>query len=186
MNSIKKSSAKLSVVAKKYASALVDSSSTDLESALSELKVFNKIVNQNPDLSNYFNDSSIAVKTKLSAVESSLKKMSSVSAGFIACLIENKRFSKLDEVLMAVQFILDEKKGVKRGTVQSAAELSEIEKVAIKEKVKNFLKANVELEYETNENLLGGAKVNIAGWTIDDSLKNQLNKLKENLNRSAN
>lgn len=186
MRSSKKTFTKVSVVAKKYASALVSVSGNDLEKYLSELRSFGQVIGQSEDLNNYFNDLSIPLENKLKAIDTSLKAMSAVAAGFVVCLLENKRFGKLDEILNAVQFVLDSKRGVKRGVVQAASPLNENEKQAIKEKVKNFLKTDVELEYETNEELLGGAKIQIAGWTIDDSLKNQLNRLKENLNRSAN
>lgn len=179
-------SSKISVVAKKYASALVSVAGADLEKSLAELKAFNQVISSNKELVQYFNDASVSADKKIKNLESSLKSMNPIAAGFISSLVENKRFGKLEEIIIAVQFVLDEKRGVKRGIVQSAGALSELEKTAIKEKVKNFLKTEVELEYEVSEELLGGAKIQIAGWTIDDSLKNQLNKLKENLNRSAN
>ena len=51
----------------------------------------------------------------------------------------------------------------------------------MEEKVSQIINANVTLENKIDLSLLGGFKIQVEDYVLDDSLKNQLIKLKEEI-----
>lgn len=177
---------KLSNVAKKYAQALMGSAGENLNSSLDELKAVSHSFETNEQLKAFFKNASITAAEKKAMLQKAIEGMSPISTGFLMTLIDNGRLSSLSDVIMATQVAVDTKNGIKRGTVKTAYVIADQEKARITEMVKNFVGSKVELSFSLDSSVVGGAVVNVGGWTIDDTVTGQLNKLKENLNRSAN
>lgn len=177
---------RISAVAKKYSLALVSSSDSNVEKVLSELFAFAGVLAADSSLENFFANPVISSDEKFKVLDLAVAKFSGTTVGFIKTLIENKRVTSLPGIISGVQELLDEKKGISRGRVLSAQALGEELKKNLEEKIQAVVKRKIELSYDTNPGLMGGVVAHVGGWTFDDTLETQINKINDDLNRSAN
>ena len=70
---------------------------------------------------------------------------------------------------------------IKRGIVYSTIKLTKTQLKGMESKISKMLNANVTLRNVIDENLLGGFKVQVEDYILDDSMKNRLEKLKETI-----
>lgn len=177
---------RVSGVAKKYAKSLFESAGGALPQVLNELKQFSKAFESDPALFAFFANPVIAMDVKLKVLEPISKNLNPTTFGFLKTIIANSRVQSLSGVLAGAQFLIDEQNQVSRGSVSSAQPLSDDMKKRLEDKIHSVVKKKIELSYEIKPGLLGGVTAQVGGWTFDDTIDSQLNKLKDELNRSAN
>lgn len=177
---------RVSGVAKKYAKALYESAGGNVAQILGELKQFEKAFSSNADLNAFFVNPMIPQESKFKALEAVSKNLNPATYGFLKTIITNGRVESLPGIIAGVQELMDEQSQISRGSVYSAQPLSDEIKKRLEEKIHSVVKKKIELSYEIKPGLLGGVTAHVGGWTFDDSIDSQLNKLKDELNRSAN
>ncbi len=90
--------------------------------------------------------------------------------------------SKKDEILKALEDIINKKEGIVKAKVVSKDKLSKEEENEIKDFIKNKYKAKeVYLELKEEEKLLGGIKIEVGNDIIDTTLSNKLHQLQNYL-----
>ena len=70
---------------------------------------------------------------------------------------------------------------IKNGVVYTTLNLTDSQIKAMEEKVSSILNANVTLTNKLDSSLIGGFKIQVEDYILDDSIKNQLYKLKESI-----
>ena len=70
---------------------------------------------------------------------------------------------------------------IKRGIVYTTIKLTSKQLTAIEKKVSKLLNANVTLTNIIDKSILGGLKVQVEDYILDDSIKNHLLQLKETI-----
>ena len=70
---------------------------------------------------------------------------------------------------------------IKRGIVYSTIKLTSSQLKGMERKISKMLNANVTLRNIIDENLLGGFKIQVEDYILDDSMKTRLSKLKETI-----
>jgi F0F1-type ATP synthase delta subunit len=75
--------------------------------------------------------------------------------------------------------------GVAQGTLTSVAPLSKKESTEIQKFVGQFLNKSVTLEQELDPSLLSGFVVRVDGFSLDASLKFELNEMRNLLNEKS-
>jgi F-type H+-transporting ATPase subunit delta len=70
---------------------------------------------------------------------------------------------------------------IKRGVVYSTIALSASQILAMEKKVSKIINANVTLTNKLDQSIIGGFKIQVEDYILDDSIKNQLYKLKESI-----
>ena len=70
---------------------------------------------------------------------------------------------------------------IKRGIIYSTIKLTSSQLKGMERKISKMLNANVTLRNIIDENLLGGFKIQVEDYILDDSMKNRLEKLKETI-----
>lgn len=176
-------------VAFRYAKALHELSQAANKTDLiqSELRVVSEAVIAQPQLKEFFSSPLISPAQKTAAIVGGLKgKISEELIGTLQVMAEKSRLDLFQDLNAAFEEINDTSHGVIRGTVRSAAPVSNEERKKIEDTVHNVIKKKVILSYQEDPSLLGGMVAEVAGWTFDDSLKSHLHKLKEELHRRAN
>lgn len=100
---------------------------------------------------------------------------------FLTVIAAYKLAGQLDEVIDTYQDIYKEGHHIESLKVTSAKELSEEQVAKIKTMLEEKLGHEVELSLYTNPDLIAGIRVQGKDFLLDNSMKNRLDSLKENL-----
>lgn len=104
-----------------------------------------------------------------------------VIEGVLDFLKESSHEDVLSEVATELSDIVDKSSGVKTAVLSSAYRLDEEQKEQIKEKIEKLVGYEVQLREVINKKLIGGFKIKLGDWVYDDTLKGQLDYLKNEL-----
>ena len=108
-------------------------------------------------------------------------KVSEYILNLFYVLIDNKRGGYILDVCNEFVRIGLNELNIKRGIVYSTIKLTKTQLKGMESKISKMLNANVTLRNIIDENLLGGFKVQVEDYILDDSMKNRLEKLKETI-----
>ena len=173
------------ILAKRYADALGELLETpeELETAFAEVQAFADAFVSNREMRTALTNPSIPVNVRKAVFDEILetKESRSVAKRMIQVLYDRDRLTLIPEVAKAFRSTLDRRMNRAVGTLTSVQELSDEKRVSIEESISQFTGIDVQLEPETNSDLLGGVVVRIGGTIIDGSLRTRLSKLKQAL-----
>lgn len=111
--------------------------------------------------------------------ESELVKL---NQDIIELIQEKNMLSKTDQILEALEKIIDEEEGLVRIKVSAKGKISKTVTNEIEEFIKERYGAkNVMMTFEENPKLLGGIKIQIGDEIIDTTLSNKLSQLQDYL-----
>jgi F-type H+-transporting ATPase subunit delta len=172
-------------VARRYANALADIvlKSGETETIQSELKSWEDLINSNNDLQTAFGNPSIAHLSKEKVLEGLLAKTkpSKTTANFLRVLLQNSRLTELGHINEKFASVLDERSGVVSAEVTSSRPLSETEKAEFQASLAKLTGKQVNLNFDIDENIIGGVVTRIGSTVYDGSVKTQLENLKQEL-----
>src|SRR5690606_34473007 len=100
---------------------------------------------------------------------------------FLYLLIDKSRMAALADIVKVSQELIDAEEGITRGKIKSYSPLSALVKTEYEQKVGKILDRKIFLEPVIDEKIMGGVRIEIGGWTFDDSLETHLNQLGEKL-----
>ncbi|MDD5655923.1 MAG: ATP synthase F1 subunit delta [Elusimicrobia bacterium] len=106
-------------------------------------------------------------------------RISELTADFLRLLIDRKRFDLLPQAAEDFSALLRRKRGVARALVFAARPLPEADRRRLRQRLESFAGCGVELEMRLDPDLLGGLRVRLGDWVLDNSLRGQLRGLKE-------
>jgi F-type H+-transporting ATPase subunit delta len=102
---------------------------------------------------------------------------------FVEVLKEHNALSMFDAINEEFEKLDLEKKGIKQAEVTTALPLSHENEREIVERLNKIVKGDVQLKKKLDENLIGGAIMQVEDKVIDTSVKNSLDKLKQELSK---
>jgi F-type H+-transporting ATPase subunit delta len=108
-------------------------------------------------------------------------EVSPVTGNFLRVLTSNYRLSLLGEVIQAYLKIVNERLGIARVLISSAAELSDVERGALLARFEALTRQRVEVEFRIEKELLGGILARIESTVYDGSVRGHLQRLRERL-----
>ncbi len=121
---------------------------------------------------------------KVAAAKSSLEgKVSAEVFNFVATLASNQRMHLISEINAVFKLKASQVGGHAEGTLFVVSEPSSEFKADLEKKVSAVLKKQVKLKTQTDKSLISGFKVQVDGWTLDDSAAHHLKKLTEDLSK---
>ena len=109
----------------------------------------------------------------------STMKLQDLSIEFLKLLAEKNRLSELGSIRLAFEDLINDQRGVLKGTVSVASLMDDKELSDLVKAVSKQIGKQLELEQEEDDSLVGGFVVTAGGMTFDSSLKTQLHRLKE-------
>ncbi|HEY0458238.1 MAG TPA: ATP synthase F1 subunit delta [Pyrinomonadaceae bacterium] len=172
-------------VARRYATALADvvAKSGETEAVRSELKTWEDLMKANGNLQTVFANPAIAHVNKEKVLESLLAKAkpSKTTANFLRVLLRNSRLTKLAVINEKFASVLDERNNIVTAEVTSARPLSEAEKTEFQSNLARLTGKKVNLNFNINENIIGGVVTRVGSTVYDGSVKTQLETLKQQL-----
>jgi F-type H+-transporting ATPase subunit delta len=172
-------------IARRYATALADVIREQREEAevRDELGKWEQMGASNPALLEIFSNPTVGYEQKQKVLSEliSRTKVRPTTANFLRVLLRNQRMSDLPQVTAKLSQILDERSGVISAEVTSAQSLPAATTLALAARLGEITGKKVNLNFATDESLLGGIVTRIGSTVYDGSVRNQLERLGEEL-----
>lgn len=176
----------INVVASRYAEALFqigeDEKITD--KLYEELSEITKLFNECKEFYSVLKSPVISKKEKLSLIDNIIEDKVNINLkNFLKLLIEKNRISFIHDISYSYKELLNEKYNVIEGVVITAIPMNEKEIKELEEKLSQKYNKNVTLENKVDKSILGGVLVRLGNEEIDGTVKNRLDKVKEQLSQ---
>ena len=172
-------------VARRYALALADvvTKTNETDSVRTELKSWEAMINANTDLQNAFRNPAISHSSKEKVLENLIEraKPSRTTANFLRVLLRNNRLTELAEINEKFASVLEERSGVVSASVMSARPLPENVRAEMKTNLERLTGKTVNLNFRTDETLIGGVVTRLGSTVYDGSVRTQLEELKQQM-----
>ena len=169
-----------SSVARRYAKALfelLDAKSVD--SVRSALTGLGKAFSTSPPLKHVLASPAFGAEEKLAVLTALADKLHSppMIKHFLSQLVHKNRIGFLPEIADAFAALADQSKGTRQVAVTSAAALNAAEQDRVKTRLRDLLKRDVEITFQTVPGLLSGLRIRIGSTLYDSSVRSRLNTM---------
>lgn len=172
----------------RYARALVDAvlapgSDLDPRDAGRQLTEFADMVRTSPELRNVLVSPAVSAQKKRAVISRFAESLplSRLIRNFLFVLIDRRRAGMLAEIAKAFEGALDERLGVVRAEVASAAPLDDEQRNNLQGELSRVAGKQVRCEFSINSELIGGVVARIGSTVYDGSVRSQLQRLRERL-----
>ena len=175
----------MSATAQRYAAALVDVAlerkSADVVKR--DFSVFVEMFFASTELRNALESPAVNDIAKTGVVEKIAAKMgmNDAARNFVLTIVENRRTHLLREVEKAFDTELNARMGIAEAEVTSARELGGPERAKLTQALEKRTGKKIEARFVEDKSLLGGAVVRVGSTIYDGSVREQLNRLREQL-----
>ena len=172
-------------VARRYASALADViiERREEEQVKEELAAWERMILANGPLLEAFRNPTVPYEQKEKVLRELIvrTKVRPTTENFLRLLLKNQRLPELPEVNAKLAQVLDERAGVVSAEILSARPVSDDIKASLDEKLGQVTGKRIRLSFDIDEMLLGGIVTRIGSTIYDGSVRNQLERLAEEL-----
>ena len=171
-------------VASRYAIALlsVAREENDIKGYVNEVEEIAKLLKANKELLILLKNYGLSLDEKKQVLKKCFdSRIKEYILNLFYVLIDNKRGGYILDVCNEFVRIGLNELNIKRGIVYTTIKLTSTQLTAIEKKVSKLLNANVTLTNIIDNSILGGLKVQVEDYILDDSIKNHLLKLKEKI-----
>lgn len=169
-------------VANRYAKSLVDvaGETNQLETVQADMKLLRSICRQSKDFAMLLRSPVISADKKMSIWHAVLgDKVSALTNAFVGLLVNKNREASLPEIADAYLEQYNKLKGIRQVKITTAAPVSDelVSKLVGKLKeAKNV--SQVEVETAVDPSLIGGYKMQMGDFLVDNSISRDLNDVK--------
>ncbi|MGG3913971.1 F0F1 ATP synthase subunit delta [Rossellomorea vietnamensis] len=175
-----------STVAKRYALALFEIAQdhNQLEGIEEELRTVRAVFLENTELTVLFENPKLTLDKKKSLIQEAFLAASPYVLNTLMLMTDRHRTGEITEMVEAFIELTNEARGIADATVYSVRPLTEDEQTALSSSfAKKVGKQSLRITNVTDENLLGGIKVQIGTRIYDGSLQGKLTRLERELIR---
>ena len=174
-------------IARRYAKALVQlgSESGQIDSFREELSKVNGLFQGSGELRALFSDPAITLEQKKSIMQELVKKTacSELVGNFLMLLVDKNRVAFLGQMVQTYEKLADEFSGVIRPVITTAFPLDDSQMVAIQSALEKKSGQKVIPQMVVDASLLGGVITQIGDIAYDNSVKTQLKRIKDILQK---
>lgn len=175
----------MSAVAQRYAAALADVAfeHKDADKIREDLSDFVQVFAASSDLRSLLTNPSVSAVAKKSVAGGIAAKMVTHTEvrNFIFLLVDHGRTGMIDEIQQTFESEMNRRAGIVDALVVSAHELSTPEKSQLTQALECATGKKVQSQYQLNPQLIGGTTVRIGSTIYDASVREQLNRLRAEL-----
>lgn len=172
-------------IARRYAVALADvvAKSGETQTVKDEMQAWESLISSNQDLQTAFRNPAISQADKEKVLNNLIgrTKPSKTTANFLRVLLRNGRLNEIREINEKFAAVLEERSGTVTANITSARELSDAQKNEVLLNLELLTGKRMNLEFKTDESLIGGIVTRIGSTVYDGSVKTQLQELKQQL-----
>jgi F-type H+-transporting ATPase subunit delta len=172
-------------IAKRYANALVELSEMkkSVDKTKADLTAFVGAVDAQPAMQKLFSSPVFTVENKMSVIKevSSKLGLQPLTQRFVEHLAETGRIRYVKEVHDAFLDILSERQNRAAVKLTTAVPVNNGDLADIKKKLEALTGKQVDLDSKVDAALIGGAKAQIGSVIYDGTIRNQLDKMRDQL-----
>jgi F-type H+-transporting ATPase subunit delta len=172
-------------VESRYAAALADAALAEgnAERVRGDLAAFVAAFDESAELRNVLETPSVPPEMKRKIVEALTKRMDLAKAvrNFVFLLVDHNRIEMLREIQQAFHQALNARLGIADAEITSARELSAEERRELTTALERRTGKKIEARFHEDVSLLGGAVVRVGSIVYDGSVREQLTRLREQL-----
>lgn len=173
--------------ARRYAEAAFQIADRDgtLEVWLKDLETAAELVG-NPEVLRGLSNPALPFPARAEATERLLgKRVSAKARNLLLLLVRRGRVDLLPGVATAYRALYEQRKGIVRAVVISAAPLDDAERAAIQRRVGQLAGGSLEIQEQVDPTILGGVIVRLGDRMIDGSVRGRLERLRNRLAAGA-
>src|SRR5579863_5925020 len=181
----------LSVVATRYASALVDvvaapGSATDPLQVLPQLRSVQDLIGSSVDLRNALLSPAVSPSRKRAVMTKLVTPLGLGKAvlNFLYVVIDHRRVHEFSSIVEAFEALLDQRLGFVRAAVIAAQPLSEAQRARLEAEISRVAGKQAKLDFSTDPALIAGVVARIGSTVYDGSVRGQLDRLRVKLARA--
>ncbi len=171
----------------KYARALLEVAleNQSEDAVLVDLQSFDSLLSEHDELRSTLENPVLPFPAKRKIVEAvgARLPLSQSVQNFVLIAASNGRIHQFSSLVEAFSQVLDEKRGIQRGTVFSANPLDESQRLLVSQRMAQLTGGQVQLGFEIDSDLIGGIKIRLGSTIFDGSIRARLNELKKRLAR---
>lgn len=172
-------------VASRYAAALADAALEEgnAERVRGDLAAFVAAFEESPELRNVLETPAVTPELKHKIVDELAQRMNLAPEvrNFVFLLLDHNRAEMLREIQQAFREALNARLGIADAHVVSARELSDGERRELTAALERRTGKRIEARFSQDAALLGGAVVRVGSVVYDGSVREQLTRLREQL-----
>lgn len=173
---------KSNVVTSKYAKALFDVTYANGKSGEVATQLLEVSKAFNASAVTFFSNPFNSQADKLAVINNTLEgKASPEVINFMNLLVDKDRVGLVAEIAKEYSTLVQSAAGITKGKIYAAVPLEQSYISQVEATVSKTLNRKIELSFEKDEKLIAGYKVQVGGWTLDDSANTHLKILKEEL-----
>lgn len=176
----------INIIASRYAEALfqVGEESNSTEKLYNELKAVVDIINVNKEFSNILKSPIVSKEEKKTLITNVFEsKLNNEMLNFMKILADKDRLNLLANMEEAFKALLNDKNNILEGVAITAVPMNEGEVNELQAKLSAKYNKTVVLQNEVDKSILGGVLVRLGNEEIDGTVKNRLDKMKEQLSQ---
>ena len=177
-----------SALANRYARALVDvitkpGAAVTPEKTTAELESFVSTFQASPELRNVLISPAVAPQKKRAIIAGLGERLglSRTTQNFLYVITNHRRLGLLDQILAAIERLLDERLGVVRAEVASAQPVEPEQQSAVAAGLGKVTGKQVRARFSVDPSLLGGVVARIGSTIYDGSVRGRLQALERRL-----
>ncbi len=172
-------------VARRYAVALADVvlSHGEAQEVREELASWDELVRTNAQLAEVFRHPTIPYERKRSVLEELIRRTRPrpTTANFLRVLLQNGRLAELSEASTQFAQELDRRSGVVTAQVTTARPLPADAQEALRARLGQLTGSRVRLQFEVDDELIGGVVTRIGSTLYDGSVRGRLQQIKQRM-----
>ena len=177
-----------SAVATRYANALADvvtaaGSAVKPQDAVLQLRAFAAAMAESPELYNSLITPAVPLARKRAVVSriADALQIARIVRNFLLVLIDHRRIPALPDIADTLEVVLDERLGIARAEVTSAAQLTEQQRSALNAELERLTGKRIRARYGVDGSLIGGVVARIGSTVYDGSVRAQLEIIQRRL-----
>ncbi len=173
-------------VARRYAQALFELlDQSNIEITRSTLDGISQAMTESNELRHVVASPAFGVDEKIAVLTAIGDKLGCPPTGkaFLGQLVRKNRVGFLPEIADAFGKLVDQAKGTQPVTVSSAAPLPVTEQDRIKVRLRESLKRDVDVTFQTDASHLAGLRISIGSTVVDSTVRGRLRDLQVALTR---
>ena len=167
----------------RYSRALFEVSieNDEVKKVEDDIKNFNTLYNSSSEIKNFLRNPTLTVDTQKNVINFLADKLdfSKNLKNFFLLLVEKRRIFFVKKIFERFLRLCSKKRGEVKASLISSKELNQTELNKISEELSKTIGSTIKFDYEVDEELIGGLKLQLGSFMIDTSIKNKLKKYKQ-------